>query len=225
MIAGTSRPDGPIVVLVVEDHRLLAEGLVSLLRETPDFAVLDSVATVRDAVSLAGEYAPDVVLMDSRLADGTGCEAAARIRRLNPRIAVVFLSADDSDDAVLAAVESGACGYLSKSVAGTQLRTAIRGAASGQMLVPADRLAALAGHQERLEARARARGPQVSDLTSRERQVLSLLAGGLDNRQIAARLGIAYGTARTHVRNLLEKIGVHSRLEAVMRAGERGLLL
>jgi DNA-binding NarL/FixJ family response regulator len=163
-----------------------------------------------------------VVLMDSRLPDGTGSEAAAWIRRLRPQVAIVFLSADDSDDAVLAAVESGACAYLSKAVAATQVRGAIRRAAGGEMLVPADRLAALADHQRLLEARAISRSRLFSDLTMREQQVLNLLVAGLDNRQIASHMGIAYGTVRSHVRNLMDKIGVHSRLEAVVRAGEQG---
>jgi len=217
-------PARRIRVLVVEDHRILAEALVSLLRDVPDFEVLGSVGTVQDAITVAGEHTPDVVLMDSRLPDGAGWEAAARIRRLHGQIAIIFLSADDSDDAVLAAVESGACGYLSKEVAASQVRAAIRRAAGGEMLVPAARLATLAGHQGLLESRATARAALISDLTAREQEVLTLLAGGLDNREIAGRLGIAYGTVRSHVRNLMDKIGVHSRLEAVVRAAEQGLI-
>ena len=224
MTPGTTGRSRPIVVLVVEDHPILAESLVALLREVPDFEVLGSVDTMREAVAVADERIPDVVLMDSRLPDGTGSEAAAWIRRLRPQIAIVFLSADDSDDAVLAAVESGACAYLSKTVVATQVRGAIRRAASGEMLVPADRLAALAGHQRLLEARAVSRSRLFADLTIREQQVLNLLVAGLDNRQIAGRMGIAYGTVRSHVRNLMDKIGVHSRLEAVVRAGEQGFV-
>jgi len=220
----TSRRTGPIQVLVVEDHPILAESLVALLSEVPDFEVVGSVDTMRDAIAMAEERIPDVVLMDSRLPDGTGSEAAAWIRRLRPEVAIVFLSADDSDDAVLAAVESGACAYLSKAVAATQVRGAIRRAAGGEMLVPADRLAALAGHQRLLEARAISRSRLFSDLTMREQQVLNLLVAGLDNRQIAGHMGIAYGTVRSHVRNLMDKIGVHSRLEAVVRAGEQGYI-
>jgi len=139
MNVSKSQPARRILVLVVEDHRILAEGLVSLLREAPDFEVLGAVGTVQDAITVASEHTPDVVLMDSRLPDGAGSEAAARIRRLHPQVAIVFLSADDSDDAVLAAVESGACGYLSKAVAASQVRAAIRRAAGGEMLVPAAR--------------------------------------------------------------------------------------
>ena len=215
---------GSIVVLVVEDHPILAESLVALLSEVSDFEVLGPVDTVRDAIAVAEERIPDVVLMDSRLRDGSGSEAAAWIRRLRPQIAIVFLSADDSDDAVLAAVESGACAYLSKAVVATQVRGAIRRAASGEMLVPADRLVALAGHQRLLEARALSRSRLFSELTTREQQVLKLLVAGLDNRQIAGHMGIAYGTVRSHVRNLMDKIGVHSRLEAVVRAGEQGFV-
>lgn len=198
---------------------------MALLSESPDLLILGAVATVREAISMAEERGPNVVLMDSRLSDGSGSQAAARIHHLHPDIAIVFLSADESDEAVLAAVESGACGYLSKTVAGPQLHSAIRSAAGGEMLVSAELLARLAGRQRTEEARALARARLVEGLTVREHQVLELLAGGLDNRQIAGRLGIAYGTVRTHVRNLLDKIGVHSRLEAVARAGQDGLLV
>jgi len=213
-----------IRVLVVEDHRLLAEGLVALLRERADFDVLGWAATVREALVMAAEGQPHVVLMDSRLPDGTGAEAAAGIRRRHPEVAILFLSVDDSYDAMLAAMEAGARGYLSKSVAATELEAAIYGAADGDMLISAELLATLLSHQHDRGARPAEPARRIGELTSRERDVLELLAVGLDNREIARRLGITYGTVRTHVRNLLEKIGAHSRLGAVVRAAEDGLL-
>ena len=219
-----SRRHGRIRVLVVEDHRILAEGLVALLRARPDFDLLGWAATVREAIVMADEGQPDVVLMDSHLTDGTGVEAARGIHRRHPEIAIVFLSVDDSNDAMLAAMEAGARGYLSKAVAATELEAAICGAADGDMLLSAELLATLLSHQQERRPRPVEPASRISELTAREHQVLELLAAGLDNRQIARQLGISYATVRTHVRNLLEKIGVHSRLEAVVRAVEDGLL-
>jgi DNA-binding NarL/FixJ family response regulator len=125
---------------------------------------------------------------------------------------------------MLAAMEAGARGYLSKTVAATELEAAICGAADGDMLLSAELLATLLSHQQDHRSRPLASAHRTSELTARERQVLELLAAGLDNRQIARQLGITYATVRTHVRNLLEKFGVHSRLEAVARAADDGLL-
>jgi two-component system, NarL family, nitrate/nitrite response regulator NarL len=218
-----SRRSTPIRVLVVEDHRIVAEGLLALLHDVPDFQVLGWAASVREALVMADEGQPHVVLMDSRLPDGTGADAAAGIHRGHPEVAVVFLSVDDSHDTMLAAMEAGARGYLSKTVAAADLEAAIYGAADGDMLLSPELLATLLSHQQDFRPRPIA-ARRTSELTCRERQVLELLAAGLDNREIARRLGITYATVRTHVRNLLEKIGVHSRLEAVVRAAEDGLL-
>jgi DNA-binding NarL/FixJ family response regulator len=219
-----SRRNPRIRVLVVEDHRILAEGLVALLRSRLDFDVLGWVATVRGAIDMSDRGHPHVVLMDSRLSDGTGAEAAMSIHRCHPEIAIVFLSVDDSYDAMLAAMEAGARGYLSKALTASELEAAVCGAAEGDMLLSAELLATLLNHQQDRRIRPIELARRVDELTAREQQVLELLAAGLNNRDIAGQLGVTYGTVRTHVRNLLAKIGVHSRLEAVARAGENGLL-
>jgi DNA-binding NarL/FixJ family response regulator len=219
-----ARRNGRIRVLVVEDHRILAEGLVALLHARVDFNVLGWVATVREAIAMTDQGHPHVVLMDSRLPDGTGAEAAASIHRCHPEVAIVFLSVDDSYDAMLAAMEAGARGYLSKAVGATELEAAVYGAADGDMLLSAPLLATLLKHQQDRRARPVEAARRPSELTSREHQVLELLATGLNNREIAGQLGVTYATIRTHVRNLLAKIGAHSRLQAVARAGEHGLL-
>jgi two-component system, NarL family, nitrate/nitrite response regulator NarL len=219
-----SRRSTRIRVLVVEDHRILAEALVALLHQRHDFEVLGWVATVKEAIARTDQGHPHVVLMDSHLPDGTGAEAAASIHRRHPEIAIVFLSVDDSYDAMLAAMEAGARGYLSKAVAASELEAAVCGAADGDMLLSAELLATLLNHQQDRRVRPVEATHRTGELTSREQQVLELLAAGLNNRDIARQLGVTYGTVRTHVRNLLAKIGVHSRLEAVARAGENGLL-
>jgi DNA-binding NarL/FixJ family response regulator len=213
-----------IRVLIVEDHQIVAEGLVLLLSSCLGIEVVGAVPTVHQAIELADQRHPRVVLMDSRLPDGSGAEAAAYIHQRHPDIAIVFLSGYQSDDAVLAALEAGACGYLTKGVSGGEVLAAVRGAADGEMLVSSHRLASLISYQSERRARATEQTQMLDQLTAREREVLALLASGLDNREIASLLGISYATVRTHVRNLLEKIGAHTRLEAVLLAGEQGLL-
>lgn len=136
-------PETAINVLIVEDHAVVAEGLVALLAEHPDLRVLGWAPTVADATQLAAESPVDVAVVDFWLPDGTGVDAAAGIRTSRPDAVVVFVSADDSDQAMLAAVEAGASGYLVKTATGKEIVEAVRRAADGEMLIPAPRLAEL----------------------------------------------------------------------------------
>lgn len=206
-------------VLVVEDHPVVAEGLVALLADDPRLQVVRRVETVAAAVAAAQEQPIDVALIDFRLPDGTGAEAATGIRRFHPEVAVVFLSADDSEPAMIAAVEAGAAGYLVKTAAGPEIVDAVRRAAEGEMLIPAPRLAALLARRRELAQAEDERTRQLSRLTPREHEILTLMTEGLDNREIAARLHVAYPTVRSHVRSILHKLGARSRLEAVVKAG------
>ncbi|MGO4419087.1 response regulator transcription factor, partial [Streptomyces sp. MCAF7] len=127
-------------VLIVEDHRVVAEGLWALLAEYSDLTVVGWADSVAEVVPMAKELGPDVALVDFRLPDGTGADAAAAIRANDPSTAIVILSADASDSALLAAVEAGACGYLLKSASGDEIADAIRSAAEGETLIPASTL-------------------------------------------------------------------------------------
>jgi two-component system, NarL family, nitrate/nitrite response regulator NarL len=215
---GTSHDErAPIRVLVVEDHRVIAEALSALLQREPDVEMVGVTATVQEALRVAREASPNVILADFRLPDGTGADIAAAVRHRRPRQSVVLLSAVDTVAALLAAVEAGAKGYLLKSRAGSEVLDAVRRAARGEMLIPAAVLADLLAQ----------RGEQavlLGALTDRERDVLKLMAEGLDNSAVAERLGIRYGTVRSHVRNLIGKLNAHSKMEAVVRAEELGLI-
>jgi DNA-binding NarL/FixJ family response regulator len=211
-------------VLVAEDHQIVAEGLTSLLETYPDMDVLGWFPTVEEVVRCAAEHAPDVAVLDFRLADGTGAQAAAGIRAVSPDTAAVFLSADGSEESLIAAVEAGASGYLIKSAGADDVVDAVRRAAEGEMLIPADRLAALLVRRRELAREHRERGELRESLTAREREVLRLMADGLDNRGMAAHLSVSYDTVRTHVRNVLQKLGARSKLEAVVKASESALL-
>jgi DNA-binding NarL/FixJ family response regulator len=198
----------------------VAEGLVALLEGQPQLEVLTWVQSVADAVRVAQRQPVDVAIVDFRLPDGTGADAAVGIREHRPAAAVIFLSADDSDEAMLAAVEAGASGYLVKSAAGPEIVDAVTRAAEGEMLIPANKLAALLGLRRRESAGPQDdRSRQLASLTPREYEILQLMTQGMDNREIAARLSVAYPTVRSHVRKVLEKLGARSRLEAVVKAG------
>ena len=196
----------PITILIVEDHRLMAEGLASLLGETPELKVVGTAGSVQEAVTVARSLHPQVVLMDFRLPDGNGAEATQRIKRESPEVAVLFLSADISDDAMMQAVDAGACGYVSKAATAEELTTAIRRAGEGEFLLPAATMSRLLGRQREARRSAAAREKIAEELTTREHEVLKMMAAGLDNYDIA------------------EKLGARSRLQAVALARETGLI-
>ena len=214
----------PVRLLIVEDHQLLAEGLELALERDADCNVVGLAHNVEDAMRLAEQERPDVILMDYYLPDATGAEAAVRIRQHLPNVAIVVLTARDDDDTLLAAVEAGASGFLLKTQAVAQVADAVRRAAEGEMLIPAARLAGLISRQRQRARQEAERTRALSLLTGREREVLQLMAQGLDNRAIAERLVISFTTTRGYVQNVLAKMGAHSKLEAVARASQLGLL-
>lgn len=211
-------------LLLVEDHQVVAEGLRALLEDYPDLHVVGWAATVREAGAEAARQPVDVALVDYRLPDGSGADAVAAIRRHRPHVAAVILSVAGSDEAMMAAVASGASGYLLKSAPSQDVVTALRRAADGDVLIPVEQMAALVGRRS-ASLREEARREEVrASLTPREREILALLAEGLDNRAIAARLCIEYTTVRSHSHRLLGKLGARSQLEAVAKAADLGLL-
>ena len=215
----------PIRVLLVEDHRLVAEGMQALLSREGDIQVVGVAGSVKDAIALASSGNPDVVVMDYRLPDGTGAQAGERIRNRRPPPSLVFVSGDESEDALLSAVHAGACVFLPKSRASVEMVSAVRRAAEGEMLIPA---AQLAGLLTRAHQRARDEAERTrlrAQFTPREREVLLLMAHGLDNKAIARDLGLTITTVRSYVQDILEKLDAHSKLEAVAAAARQDLLV
>jgi DNA-binding NarL/FixJ family response regulator len=227
MFAASSDPAGgsggdpvgeePVRVLIVEDHTVVAEGLAALINQQGDMKVVGKASTVAECIPAAAELTPDVILLDFRLPDGTGAEAAAAIRTIRPEAKMIFLTREDSDAARFAAVQSGASAFIHKSKAASEVVTTIRDVARGRMLITPRTIATLL-------AKRRAIDVQLESLTAREKEVLRLMAEGLPSRGVAARLGISYTTVRTHIRSLGSKLGVHSKLEAIVKARELGLI-
>ena len=216
---GSGAPSGelPVKVLIVEDHQVVAEGLAALINHQTDMKVVGEAGTVAESLSAAAEMGPDVVLLDFRLPDGTGAEAAAAIREVRPEAKLIFLTREDTDEARFSAVQAGASAFIHKSKAAAEVVEAIRDVARGRMLITPRTIATLIAKRRGIEA-------QLQSLTVREREVLRLMAAGLSSRAIAAKLGISYTTIRTHIRSVGSKLGVHSKLEAIVKARELGLL-
>jgi len=205
-------------VLIVDRHRVVADGIQVLLDQHDDLRVVGIATNAGDALKLASATNPSVIVADYQLPDMTGAALAARLRHEQPAIQVLLLSSVVSSVLLQEAVRAGARGFLLKTQPAEQLVDAVRRAAGGEMLIPAGRLADfLAGSDK---------DAQLFDLlTGREREVLRQLAAGLDNRQIAKRMGISYVTVRSHLRNLSSKLDAHSKVEILARAAELGLIV
>jgi DNA-binding NarL/FixJ family response regulator len=207
----------PTRVLVVEDHQVVAEGLAALINDQKDMKVIGHAGSVSESIARAAELKPDLVLMDFRLTDGTGADAASGIRQLRPETKLIFLTREDSDAARFAALEAGASAFIHKSRAAQDVVDAIRTVAGGGSLFTPRGIAQLLNNRREVEA-------QLERLTAREKEVLRLMAEGKASREIASKLGISYTTVRTHIRSLGSKLGVHSKLEAIVKARELAIV-
>jgi two-component system nitrate/nitrite response regulator NarL len=220
----SSSPIDPVRVLIVQDHALLASAIARVLDTEADISVCGIARRGDEAVSLAAKEQPRVVLMDFRLPDLPGPAAAAKIRSTLPETAIVFHSAEESEAALLDAIDAGATAYLTKLATAEQLVEAVRKAAVGEVLIPVELFAKAIARQRRLFTETEARKKLLADFTPRELEVLHLLAEGHDTGTLASRLGIAPHTLEWHVRHLIEKLHVHSKLQAVIAAARLGLI-
>jgi DNA-binding NarL/FixJ family response regulator len=203
----------PIRVLFVEDHQLLADALAAMLSREPDMQVVGIAGTVADAKIMAREQL-DVVLMDYRLPDGTGAEATRAIKARWPAARIVMVTALTDDETLLESIQAGADGYLTKDRAADDVVTAVRAAHAGETLLPRSVIVEIA----RRVAAAKERGDErlvVEPLTPRELEILRALTEGMSTPEICERMFIAPNTLRTHVQNIMGKLRVHSKLEAV----------
>jgi DNA-binding NarL/FixJ family response regulator len=213
-----------IRILIVDDHLAVAEGLHALLSRQPDFELTDVATNGQAALRIAADRQPHVVLMDQNLSGESGVAVAASILGAGSKSSVVMFSGGMTQDELIAAVEVGVSGYLAKTTPVAEIVHAIRRAAAGEMLLPSTELAALLRRGRERASLLAQRRRATPQLTPREREVLTLMAQAQDAQRIAEKLGISVNTARGYVQQVLEKLDAHSRLEAVVRANELGLL-
>lgn len=207
-----------ITVLLADDHPALREGLRQTLNAAPGLRVVGVAASATEAITLARTYAPDVLLLDMKLPDGDGLEVVRQLRREAISTQVVIFTALGDDAEIIAALQVGASGYLRKDIAITDLITAIRAAATGRHVFSSAIAARIHGREGLLV------NTHAGQLTPREREVLDMLAAGLRYRAIAERLSVSEATVKFHVLNLYQKLQSSSRVEALNRAREWGLL-
>jgi DNA-binding NarL/FixJ family response regulator len=214
-----------VQVLIVQDHPLLASAIARVLEMEPDFKVAGVSASGAAAVQAATQSRPDVVLMDFRLPDVSGPTAARMIKNEHADAAIVFHSADESETALLDAIDAGATAYLTKDATADQIITAVRRASNGEVLIPAELFARAIARHRGAAVKKRERERLLAEFTPRELDVLHLLAEGLDTTAMSQRLGIAPHTVEWHVRHVIEKLQVHSKLQAVISAARKGLIV
>ena len=213
----------PIRVLLVDDQRLMRDGLRTLLELEPDLAVVGEASNGQEAVQIYGELQPQVVLMDIRMPVMNGVEATERLCQDWPDAKIIILTTFDDDEYVFDGIRAGAKGYLLKDVSGEELATAVRAVAGGSALLGssvAQRvLAQFAGL-----APAKLAAALPEPLSDRELEILQLIAEGFSNPEIAARLFLAEGTVKNYVSNILQKTETRDRTQAVLKAQSLGLL-
>lgn len=209
----------PIRVMLVDDHAVVRSGLSAFLLAFDDMELVGEAADGEEAVSMAGHYRPDVILMDLVMPRMDGASATRVIRERFPEIKVVALTSFKEDDLVSNALKAGAIGYLLKNVSSDELAKAIRAASKGRATLAPEAAEALINTTRNAGALT-----PGHDLTEREREVLHLMVGGLNNTEIAERLVVSKSTVKFHVSNILSKLSVTSRTEAVALALQRNLV-
>jgi len=204
-------PSQPIRVMLVDDHTMVRRGLATFLKVFDDLQLAGEAESGAAAIQLCGELLPDVVLMDMAMTDMDGATATRIIRQQYPQVQVIVLTSFKEGELIKNALEAGAIGYLLKDVSADDLVRAIRAAHAGRATLSPEAAQAL------VETANQPPAPGL-DLTEREREVLTLMIEGLNNTQIAGRLTVSPSTIKSHVSNILSKLGVASRTEAVTLA-------
>ncbi len=228
-------PDGdtrsaadPIRVLIADDHAFFRRGLEVVLQGEAGLELVGQASDGVEAVALATEVVPDVVLMDIRMPKMTGIEAARQMKEVAPSAKIVILTISDEDDDLFEAIRAGASGYLLKDIPLDELADSVRAVHGGQSLINPSMAGKLLTEFATLARRDADEGPAkhapAPKLTEREMEVLRLVARGMNNRDIAKELFISENTVKNHVRNILEKLQIHSRMEAVMIAVREKLI-
>ena len=214
-----------IRVMICDDHALFRRGLIMVLESEDGIDVVGEAEDGAESIRRAKELAPDVVLMDVRMPNVSGIEASRAIAEVAPSAKVLMLTVSDEEQDLYAAIKAGATGYLLKEISIEEVASAIRAVVSGQSLVSPSMASKLLSEFTNLAKKADERQAMpIPRLTSRELEVLKLVAEGMSNREVAGELYISENTVKNHVRNILEKLHLHSRMEAVVYAVREKLL-
>ncbi len=215
----------PIRVLVADDHALFRRGLDMVLVPEGDIEVVGEAADGIEALAKAEELLPDIVLMDVRMPKSSGIEACSAIKERVPSARVVMLTISDEEDDLFEAIRAGANGYLLKDVPGDEIAAGIRAVYNGQSLISPSMASKLLVEFAQISRReAEIPNAHAPKLTQREVEVLRLVARGMGNRDIGSQLFISENTVKNHVRNILEKLQLHSRMEAAMYAVRQNII-
>lgn len=210
-------------VLIVDDHILFREGLSGLLRSQPDIEVVGECGSVREATELALELKPQIILMDFSLPDGTGLEATRAILSELPETQIIFLTVHDNDERMISAIRSGARGYLLKNLSVNKLLASLRALEKGEAAISRIMMARVMEEFAQTAPPSNAEPSPLIGLTSREIEVLQELADSITNQEIALRLFISENTVKNHIHNILEKLNLNNRREAIEFARKHGL--
>jgi two-component system NarL family response regulator len=218
--------DGDAIrVVVCDDHALFRRGLMMVLEDEPDLEVLAEAADGTEAVDTCIDLAPDVILMDVRMPGLSGIAATQAIRESMPTAKVIMLTVSDDEEDLFGSIRAGAAGYLLKEISIEEVADAVRAVMRGESLIsPSMASKLLAEFAVLSRADGQSRDASAPRLTERELEVLSRVAEGMSNREIAEVLEISENTVKNHVRNILEKLHLHSRMEAVIYAVKANLL-
>jgi DNA-binding NarL/FixJ family response regulator len=218
----------PIRTMIVDDHALFRRGLEMVLAAEPDIELVSEASDGAEAVEKAGETLPDIVLMDIRMPRSSGIEACRALKDVVPSAKIVMLTISDEEADLFEAIRAGASGYLLKDIPLDEVADTVRAVDGGQSLINPSMAGKLLTEFAILARREAASEPPeqvpAPKLTDREMQVLKLIARGMNNRDIAKELFISENTVKNHVRNILEKLQIHSRMEAVMVAVREKLI-
>jgi DNA-binding NarL/FixJ family response regulator len=220
-MAGPQKVADPIRALIVDDHALFRRGLEMVLDSERDIELVGEASDGEEAVERAGESLPDVVLMDIRMPRSSGIEACRALKAVAPSAKIIMLTISDEEADLFEAIRAGASGYLLKDIPLDEVAESVRAVHGGQSLISPSLAGKLLTEFAALARREAEEPPQqvpAPRLTEREIEVLRLVARGMNNRDIAKELFISENTVKNHVRNILEKLQIHSRMEAVMVA-------
>lgn len=208
-------------IIIIDDHPLLRKGIRQLIEDEDDLELVAEASGAEEGIRLALEHDPDLILLDLNMPETNGIEALKQLRAEGVTARIVMFTVSDHEEDVVVALKSGADGYLLKDMEPEDLLEQLRQAALGKMVV-SERLTTLLAEALRNQ-RTRPAGPDIANLTAREMQIMRLIAEGLSNKMIARRLDVTEGTVKVHVKNLLKKMQLRSRVEVAVWAVQEGV--